>query len=237
MATQLLAPPIEGILDEAAIEEFRGSLRGPLMTPGDPGYDEARAVRNGLIDRHPALIARCSGTADVVACVNFARERGLLLSVRGRRAQRRRQRRQRRRPGHRSLEDARRLRRSGGADGPRAGRGNLGRYRPRDAALRPGGAGRRRLQHGNRWIDHPRRVRSSAPQARSEPRQPGLSRDRDRRWPGADGQRNRERRPLLGRARGRQQFRGDHQFRVSTASGRSDRALCAPFYALEDGRP
>ena len=40
-------------------------------------------MRNGLIDRRPALIARCSGTADVVACVNFARERGLLLSVRG----------------------------------------------------------------------------------------------------------------------------------------------------------
>ena len=83
MATQLLAPPIEGMLDEATIEEFRGRLRGPLLTPDDPGYDEARAVRNGLIDRRPALIARCSGTADVVACVNFARERGLLLSVRG----------------------------------------------------------------------------------------------------------------------------------------------------------
>ncbi len=83
MATQMLAPPIEGMLDEATIEEFRGRLRGPLLTPDDPSYDEARAVRNGLIDRRPALIARCSGTADVVACVNFARERGLLLSVRG----------------------------------------------------------------------------------------------------------------------------------------------------------
>ena len=69
MATQLLAPPIEGNLDEATIEEFRGRLRGPLLTPDDPGYDEARTVRNGLIDRRPALIARCSGTADVVACV------------------------------------------------------------------------------------------------------------------------------------------------------------------------
>src|SRR5215210_5294159 len=82
MATELLAPPIEGLLDEPIIEEFRGRLRGPLLTPDDPGYDEARAVRNGLIDRRPALIARCSGTADVVECVNFARERGLLLSVR-----------------------------------------------------------------------------------------------------------------------------------------------------------
>jgi FAD/FMN-containing dehydrogenase len=83
MATQVLAPPIEGVLDEATIEEFRGRLCGQLLTPDDPNYDEARAVRNGLIDRHPALIARCAGTADVVECVNFARERGLLFSVRG----------------------------------------------------------------------------------------------------------------------------------------------------------
>jgi len=83
MATQVIASAIEGMLDESVIEEFRGHLRGPLLTPDDPNYDEARAVRNGLIDRRPALIARCSGTADVVECVNFAREHGLLLSVRG----------------------------------------------------------------------------------------------------------------------------------------------------------
>ncbi|MDF2760008.1 MAG: linked oxidase domain protein, partial [Thermomicrobiales bacterium] len=83
MATEVMAPPIEGMLDETAIEEFRGRLRGRLLTVDDPDYDEARSVRNGLIDRRPALIARCSGTADVVECVNFARERGLLLSVRG----------------------------------------------------------------------------------------------------------------------------------------------------------
>jgi FAD/FMN-containing dehydrogenase len=83
MATQLTAPTRTTPLDEAVIEELRGRLRGPLLTADDPGYDEARTVRNGLIDRHPALIARCSGTADVVACVNFAREHGLLLSVRG----------------------------------------------------------------------------------------------------------------------------------------------------------
>jgi hypothetical protein len=83
MATEVLTPPVAGMLDEATVDEFRGRLRGPLLTPDDPGYDEARTVRNGLIDRRPALIARCSGTADVVACVNFARERGLLVSVRG----------------------------------------------------------------------------------------------------------------------------------------------------------
>jgi FAD/FMN-containing dehydrogenase len=58
-------------------------LRGPLLRPGDPGYDEARAVWNGMIDRRPALVVRCLGTADVVACVEFARASGLTLSVKG----------------------------------------------------------------------------------------------------------------------------------------------------------
>jgi FAD/FMN-containing dehydrogenase len=83
MATQLIAPSAMTVLDEDTIAELRQGVRGPLLTPDDPGYDAARAIRNGLIDRHPALIAQPTGTADVVACVNFARERGLLLSVRG----------------------------------------------------------------------------------------------------------------------------------------------------------
>ncbi len=70
-------------LDEETIQAFRESVRGDLITPDDPRYDAARAVRNGLIDRHPALVARCSGTADVVACVNFAREQDLPVTVRG----------------------------------------------------------------------------------------------------------------------------------------------------------
>jgi FAD/FMN-containing dehydrogenase len=70
-------------LEAAAIEDFAAALRGAVIQPGDPTYDEARAVRNGLIDRHPALIAHCTGVADVVAAVTFAREHELLLSVRG----------------------------------------------------------------------------------------------------------------------------------------------------------
>jgi len=66
-----------------AIEELRATFRGELIHPGSPDYNEARAVQNGLIDRQPALIARCRGTADVVAAVNFARDQGLVLSVRG----------------------------------------------------------------------------------------------------------------------------------------------------------
>jgi FAD/FMN-containing dehydrogenase len=83
MTAQLAPSPTMAPLDESLVAELRGQLRGALLTPADPGYDEARRVHNGLIDRHPALIAQCSGTADVVACVNFARDHGMLLSTRG----------------------------------------------------------------------------------------------------------------------------------------------------------
>jgi FAD/FMN-containing dehydrogenase len=58
-------------------------LRGSLVTPLAPDYDEVRRVWNAMIDRRPGLIVRCAGTADVVHAVNFARERRLLVSVRG----------------------------------------------------------------------------------------------------------------------------------------------------------
>jgi len=77
------ATTIAPTLDATAIAEFAGTMRGAVIQPDDPPYDEARSVRNGLIDRHPALIANCTGVADVVAAVNFAREHDLLLSVRG----------------------------------------------------------------------------------------------------------------------------------------------------------
>ena len=59
------------------------AFRGQLVHPGDEGYDGARAVWNAAFDRRPGLIARCTGTADVVAAVRFARERDLLVAVRG----------------------------------------------------------------------------------------------------------------------------------------------------------
>ena len=71
------------VLTEALVEEFQTSLRGPLLQPGDAGYDDARIVWNGMIDRRPALIARCAGVADVIQDVNFARDNHLLVSVRG----------------------------------------------------------------------------------------------------------------------------------------------------------
>jgi FAD/FMN-containing dehydrogenase len=62
---------------------LKASLRGALIQPGDEGYDAARKVYNGMIDRHPALIARCADVADVIAAVNFGRENNLLVSIRG----------------------------------------------------------------------------------------------------------------------------------------------------------
>lgn len=73
----------ETVLEEATVEEFKSSLRGELLRPGDEGYDEARAIWNGMIDKRPALIARCTGVADVIDAVNFARTNNLLVSVRG----------------------------------------------------------------------------------------------------------------------------------------------------------
>jgi FAD/FMN-containing dehydrogenase len=70
-------------MNETAIQELRGKLRGELITPADPAYEAARKVHNGMIDRRPALIARCHDAADVMAGVGFAREHGLLLAVRG----------------------------------------------------------------------------------------------------------------------------------------------------------
>src|SRR3989441_7895826 len=63
------------------IEAFQGSLRGSLVRAGDPTYEDSRKLWNGMIDRKPALVVRPTGTADVVECVNFARGRGLLLSI------------------------------------------------------------------------------------------------------------------------------------------------------------
>src|SRR3954470_18138616 len=73
----------DAILEEATVQHFADGLRGRLVQPGEGGYDEARQVWNGMIDRHPALIARCSGVADVIQAVNFARTHNVLVSVRG----------------------------------------------------------------------------------------------------------------------------------------------------------
>jgi len=70
-------------LKPAAIEDFKKRLRGSLLAPADQNYDVARSVWNGMIDKRPALIAQCSATADVVACIEFARAENVPISVRG----------------------------------------------------------------------------------------------------------------------------------------------------------
>lgn len=70
-------------INSSVIEDFRATLRGPLLLPDAPGYDEARSIWNAMIDKRPAIIVRCAGTSDVMASVNFAREHDLLLAVRG----------------------------------------------------------------------------------------------------------------------------------------------------------
>ena len=78
-----MSSTIEATIRPQAVAELRTRFRGALLRPGEEGYDEARRVWNGAIDRRPGLVARCAGADDVVAAVRFAREHDLLVSVRG----------------------------------------------------------------------------------------------------------------------------------------------------------
>jgi len=70
-------------LSKAAVKDFQKSLHGQLVLPGYDNYDAVRSVWNGMIDKRPGLIARCSGASDVISSVNFARANNLLVAVRG----------------------------------------------------------------------------------------------------------------------------------------------------------
>jgi FAD/FMN-containing dehydrogenase len=70
-------------IEEAAVPEFRADFRGALLRPGEEGYDTARRVWNGMVDRRPALIARCTGVADVMSALRFGRAHELLIAMRG----------------------------------------------------------------------------------------------------------------------------------------------------------
>lgn len=67
---------------EATLVEFKATLAGELIQPGDTGYEEARKVNNGMIDRRPRLIVRCADVADVIAAVNFGRQNKMLMAIR-----------------------------------------------------------------------------------------------------------------------------------------------------------
>jgi len=70
-------------LEQGALDGLRTRIRGQVLLPGDAGYEESRTVWNAMIDRRPAFVVRCLGTADVIAGVRFAREHGILLCIKG----------------------------------------------------------------------------------------------------------------------------------------------------------
>jgi hypothetical protein len=71
------------MVDKASVAAFEADLHGELIQPPDPGYEKARQVYNGMIDKHPQCIARCADVADVITAVNVAREHDMLVAVRG----------------------------------------------------------------------------------------------------------------------------------------------------------
>jgi FAD/FMN-containing dehydrogenase len=71
------------LIGDDSIEQFQARFRGDVIRPGDAPYDTARKIWNASVDKHPGMIVRCRGVADVVDAVNFARENELLLAVRG----------------------------------------------------------------------------------------------------------------------------------------------------------
>ena len=83
MSASVTAVPTGTVaFSDEELAELQMVFRGPIYVPGDAGYEDSRAVENLAIDRHPGLIIRCSGEADVIDGVNLAREHGLLLAVR-----------------------------------------------------------------------------------------------------------------------------------------------------------
>ena len=180
--TRLTSPPdTASSIEPAAVADLRPRFRGALLRPGEEGYDEARRVWNGAIDRRPA--------PDRPLRRRRRRRRGRPLRPRARparlgarrRARRRRPRRLRRRAHDRPLADEDDPGRPGGAHRPRRRRRPLGRARPRHPAVRPGHHRRDHQPHRHRRADPRRRARPPDAQARPDRRQPARRRPRHRR--------------------------------------------------------
>jgi hypothetical protein len=198
------------VLKESAIQDFKAGLSGALLRPAEAGYDDARKIWNGMIDKRPALIARCRGVADVISSVRFARTHDLLLAVRG--------------GGHNLAGNAvcdgglmidlslmkgvrvdPALRMASAPD-----RAYLGRARPRDPSLRPGRHRGTDLHHRYRRPYARRRMGLPGAPARPRLRQPSLSRSRHGRRRISNRQRRRACGPLLGHAGWRWEFWSRH---------------------------
>jgi FAD/FMN-containing dehydrogenase len=83
MPTEQLVDLQGKVVNQKSLEQLQSAFRGELISPGDSSYDSARRIWNASIEKYPGLIARCSGTADVVTAVRFARENNVLVAVRG----------------------------------------------------------------------------------------------------------------------------------------------------------
>src|SRR6266511_917285 len=176
-------------LADEQLAELGMTFRGRLLAPQDDGYEQARVVQNGGVDRRPGLIVQCSGTADVIDAVNLARQQQLLTAVRS--------------GGHSIAgygvcDDGLMLDLS-------AMRGVWV-----DPSVRVGGSRWHCLHHRRRRADAGWGDRLAAPRLWAGLRQPALGGDRDGRRAAAASQRDREPRPVLGAARGRRQLRCRH---------------------------
>ena len=147
------------MLDNQAIGLLAQSFRGTLIQPGDDGYDEARKLYNGMIDKRPRLIARCADVADVITAVNFGRDTGSADRDPRRRPQRTGARQLQRRSRDRSVAPQRRARRSRRAHGARRARLHAGRRRSCRARVRARSAGGHRLDDRHRGAHARRRQR------------------------------------------------------------------------------
>lgn len=74
---------IEHQIDESALQNFKATIRGIVITKDDPSYDDERSVYNGMIDRHPAIMVKCRNVADVKNSINFGKTQKLLIAIRG----------------------------------------------------------------------------------------------------------------------------------------------------------
>ena len=201
--------------------ELAATFRGEVLTPGDAGYDEARALWNGVIDKRPAVIARAADTGDVSEAIRFARENGLAVTARG--------------GGHgvagnaltdgglvvdlsamRNVEvdrDGRTARADGGVT-----LGELDAATQAHGLAAPVGVV---SKTGIAGLTLVRRHRVAAPEARPLGRQPRLARGRRRGRPRAHRERDGERGALLGASRRRRELRRGDVVRVPAASGRA----------------
>ena len=163
------------------MQELRETVQGRVLAPRDDAYTEAARIWNGAFDgRRPALVVQCTGVADVIAALGFARSNDLPLAVRG--------------GGHSiagfstteggvviDLSPMRRPRRPRGDDRQRRRRRDVGRRRPRDPGARAGDDRRTRVHDRRRRIHARRRHRLADAQARPRVRQPRRRRCRHRR--------------------------------------------------------